>query len=148
MNEIWFFKRDRARYEWLSNFYPINAAIRGRVYQTVEHFFQASKATTEAHHEGVRVAPTARDAKRLGKKVLLRPDWEQVKEEVMLEALRVKFALPLLRQQLLETGDALLVEDSPFDSFWGAGRKGNGQNRLGKLLMRVRAEIRAQTPPG
>jgi ribA/ribD-fused uncharacterized protein len=74
----------------------------------------------------------------------LRRDWESVKDNVMYQALVAKFTQhDDLRQILLGTGDALLVEHTENDSYWGDGGDGSGKNRLGHLLMRVRTELRA-----
>ncbi len=83
------------------------------------------------------------DAKRLARlhRDQIRPDWDSVKTSVMLTVLRAKFAIPYLRNLLLKTGTAELVEDSPFDSFWGIGHDGKGQNMLGRLLMQIREEV-------
>ena len=82
----------------------------------------------------------------------LRRDWEGVKEQVMLDALRAKFTQhDELKAVLLGTGDAMLVEHTERDSYWGDGGDGSGKNRLGRLLMRVREELRAandQPPAG
>lgn len=82
--------------------------------------------------------------------VRLRPDWDDVRLDVMLFVLREKFRQsPRARQALLDTGKAPLVEHSPRDSFWGdCGRGetvGPGQNHLGRLLASVREELRQQT---
>lgn len=61
----------------------------------------------------------------------------------MREALRHKFSLPELRALLLSTGKRTLIEDSPYDNFWGCGRLGKGQNMLGSLLMALRTELQA-----
>ncbi len=75
----------------------------------------------------------------------LRPDWEHVKENVMREAVLAKFAQhDDLRAILLGTGDALLVEHTGNDSYWGDGGDGSGRNRLGHVLMSVRDELRLQ----
>jgi hypothetical protein len=71
-------------------------------------------------------------------------NWEEAKGSIMLHALRKKFATGKLRDLLLATGDRPLVEGSPFDSYWGCGRTGKGKNRLGELLMLVRAELRGE----
>jgi ribA/ribD-fused uncharacterized protein len=85
-------------------------------------------------------ARIGRDCKRP-----LRPDWENVKELIMKQALRAKFTQhPELRQQLLATGDAVIVEHTERDSYWGDGGDGSGKNRLGHILMAVRAELRGQ----
>jgi N-glycosidase YbiA len=78
-----------------------------------------------------------------GKRVALRSDWEVVKVGIMEQCLRSKFAGSELRSLLLSTGDAELVEGNTWnDRFWGVCR-GKGQNHLGKLLMRIRSELRA-----
>lgn len=101
-----------------------------------------------SHEEEVRNAPTAMKAAQMGRERHrpLRPDWEAVKEEVMLEALRTKFTQhKSLRSLLLDTGDAELVEHTANDAYWGDGGDGSGKNRLGALLMQVRAELRASS---
>lgn len=110
----------------------------------MKHAFQAAKATNQAAHDWVWQAPTAYEAKQRGRSISLRPDWEQIKDEVMLRILRAKFALPRLRKLLLGTGDQPLVEDRP-DPYWGRGLDGKGKNMLGILLVEIRAEIRTAT---
>jgi N-glycosidase YbiA len=117
-----------------------------RRYRTVEHFFQAHKAIDAAGHAAVADAPTPREAKRQGRRVALREDWEEVKQQVMLDGLRRKFALPRFREVLLATGDRPIMEDSRYDFEWGARDADGGwggQNLLGRLLEQVRAELRA-----
>ena len=69
-------------------------------------------------------------------------NWSKIKVDRMYNVLKVKFSDVELREQLLETGNSILIEDSKTDPFWGAGKKGTGKNMLGKLLMKVREEIR------
>ena len=97
------------------------------------------------YQEQIRTAKTPAIAKKMGKTsdVPMRPDWTRVRESVMLEALRVKFQIPALKAKLLATGKVLIRDMSPQDNFWGVGRSGKGQNKLGKLLMRVREELAA-----
>lgn len=115
-----------------------------KTYATVEHAFQAAKATNEIDHDTVRRAPRASLAKKAGRQIRLRPDWEEMKYDVMLECLRAKFALPQFKRALLATGDRELREDSPSDYIWGY--RNNGLNLLGKALMQVREEIREKDP--
>jgi ribA/ribD-fused uncharacterized protein len=128
-------------YEFLSNFYYVAIQFEGEWYLSVENAYQAAKSLVPAQRERFReVGPGG--AKRLGRQVTLRPDWEEVKEEVMLELLRKKFAYNGLRLQLLETGNAQLIEDNTWgDTYWGVCG-GKGRNRLGVLLMQVREELR------
>lgn len=121
---------------------------------SVEHYFQACKATSEVDFRWVLDAPGPASAKRrggrrgeAGRRISLRPDWEEVKFDVMRVACRGKFARPVARRELLATGDRVLVEDSPSDAIWGGrDRSGgySGRNLLGLVLMEVRAELRGE----
>lgn len=129
----------KGEYGFLSNFWPAVQTLYGLSYATNENWYQAQKTTLKETHERIRQAPTPGEARRLGLQVELRPDWEEFKVRVMLEGLRAKFSQNgELRLRLLATGYAVLHEDSPTDMFWGK----KGQDMLGKLLMRVRGEIR------
>jgi len=76
----------------------------------------------------------------------LRPQWDQIRVDVMRQVLRIKFKQNSeAKNALLSTADALLVEKSPRDAFWGIGAEGTGQNYLGRLLMQIRCELRQQT---
>lgn len=136
----------RDEYGFLSNFYRARITLDERVWPTSEHYFQGQKFAGTPYEEAIRRAPTPRVAATLGRdrRQPLRADWEAVKEEVMLTALRAKFLQnPDLRARLLATGDARLVEHTANDRYWGDGGDGHGQNRLGALLERVRAEAGA-----
>jgi ribA/ribD-fused uncharacterized protein len=128
---------------WLSNFESAEVTIDGKTYATNEHYFQACKAVTEMGHENVRTCATPAEAKRVGRLITCRPDWEEVKNAVMLKGLRAKFAPGSeLAARLLATGDVDLVEGNTHgDTYWGVCQ-GVGQNHLGKLLMKVRQELR------
>lgn len=134
---------------FLSNFYQCQFVTEsGELAPTVEHAYQAAKTTNRLLAAAIRNAPTAGQAKRAGNAVRLRPDWDAVKVAVMRSLLRRKFQYPLLRQMLLDTGDAVLVEGNQHhNSFWGAcscptcGAKA-ALNMLGELLMEIREEIR------
>jgi len=130
------------RYAFLSNFYQSGMPIDGRFYSTVEHYFQSQKTLDPKWRERIQHAPSPSEAKALGRMCPLRSDWEQVKEAVMYRALQVKFTQAYLRQRLLETGDQDLIEGNNHgDLEWGQVN-GVGENKLGKLLMRLRQEIR------
>jgi N-glycosidase YbiA len=138
-------------YGEFSNFAPFPIVVRGKRWPTSEHFFQAQKFAGTSHEEEIRRARKPRLAAEMGRdrKRPLRRDWESVKDGVMLEALRAKFAQHEdLRGLLLSTGDARLVEHTDNDDYWGDGGDGSGNNRLGQLLMRVREELGgAERPP-
>ena len=110
----------------------------------MEGAFQAAKSWEVRHRLACSKADTPVIAKRLGRKVALRPDWEEKKLAIMKELLEQKFRYFELRHQLLSTGDAELGGgNQQGDGFWGQV-KGEGENHLGRLLMEVREEIRAE----
>jgi ribA/ribD-fused uncharacterized protein len=129
-----------------SNFSRHAVFLKGKRWPTSEHYFQAQKFSGTEHEEAVRRCKTPRAAADMGRsrKLPLRRDWEAVKDQVMLEAVRAKFTQhDDLRALLLGTGDAVLVEHTANDSYWGDGGDGSGRNRLGQILMSVRDELRA-----
>jgi ribA/ribD-fused uncharacterized protein len=133
----------REEHEFLSNFWPSPVRFEGQVYPTVEHAFQAAKTSDPAARARIRRASDPGKAKRLGRGVRLRKDWETVKLVIMAELLRQKFSPGSeLAALLLETGGRRLIEGNTWgDVFWGVCR-GQGKNHLGRLLMRVRDELR------
>jgi N-glycosidase YbiA len=134
--------RFRGAYQFLSNFYPALIQFEGFTYQSVEHAYQASKTLDLRQRRLIRAIKKAGAAKYVGRRqITLRPDWEDVKLDIMLDLLRKKFAHGILHDWLIETGDAELIEGNHWgDFFWGVC-EGVGQNHLGKLLMQVRKEI-------
>lgn len=135
-------------YGCFSNFSRHRVFLKGKTWRTTEHYFQAQKFAGEPDEEAVRKANTPMIAAQMGRdrKRPLRRDWESVKDGIMLEAVRVKFTQHEdLKAILLATGDAKLVEHTANDSYWGDGGDGSGKNRLGQILMQVRAELRAET---
>jgi N-glycosidase YbiA len=128
----------------LSNFSPPGFEAHGVYWPTVEHFFQAQKFNDPLAQQRIRRAVTPKDARMFGQSRTfeLRADWDTVREEIMLEALRLKFSIPIARELLLSTGDRMLIESSPYDYYWAAGQDGSGLNRLGHLLVQVRTELR------
>ena len=132
-------------YGCFSNFaaYPIQ--LDGETWPTTEHYFQAQKFLDPHLQQAIRQAKSPMIAARLGRdrKKPLRSDWESVKVEIMRTAVRAKFTQHEgLRTNLLATGDAVIVEHTERDSYWGDGGDGSGQNILGQILMEVRAECR------
>jgi ribA/ribD-fused uncharacterized protein len=135
----------RGQYRFLSNFY---VEAHGK---TVEHFFQAAKTTTSLDFAYVYGADTPGEAKRRGKLIKLDPEWENIKLGVMYALVKEKFEDEELRDLLLATGDAELIEGNTWcDNYWGnctCRRCGHnpGENHLGKILMRVRGELTGST---
>lgn len=142
-----YFYSSRAEYGFLSNFWPAPITLDSRVWPTSEHYFQAQKFAGAPDEEAVRLAASPMIAAHMGRsrRRPLRPDWEAVKERVMLEALRAKFSQhPDLRAALLATGAARLVEHTANDAYWADGGDGHGRNRLGALLEQMREELRSR----
>jgi len=129
-------------HRFLSNFYPCVISFSTVTYPSVEHAFQAEKTLDMDIRRKIAKAPTPGKAKSMGRKVKLRPDWECIKDAVMLIFLHQKFAIPKFRRALLATGDVEIIEGNNHgDCYWGV-YKGVGQNKLGKLLMQVRQDIK------
>jgi ribA/ribD-fused uncharacterized protein len=129
-------------YRFLSNFFPSTIDYNGKRWKTVEHAYQAAKTLDESEKKAIHAAPTPGQAKKLGRIVKIREDWEQIKFSIMQELVEEKFKNPILRQLLLDTQDAELIEGNNWnDVTWGV-YKGIGQNWLGKILMSIRAKIK------
>ena len=134
----------QGEYRFLSNFFPSPVEMDGIRYGNAEAAFQAQKVLTEEEKREFSDLPP-NDAKRKGRGVRLRPDWEEVKTEMMEKVVRAKFRQnPELARLLLATGDAELVEGNSWnDRCWGVDlRTGEGENRLGRILMKIREEER------
>jgi ribA/ribD-fused uncharacterized protein len=144
------FYSTRDAYGCFSNFSAHGIQLKGVWWPTSEHYFQAQKFAGTPHEEQVRLAKSPKQAAEMGRERSrpLRGDWEQVKDDVMREAVLQKFLTHAdIQQTLLSTGDEELVEATSNDYYWGCGTNGTGKNMLGKILMEVRAEIRARTIP-
>lgn len=130
-----------------SNFSRYHVFLDGKTWPTSEHYFQAQKFLDEALREKIRLAKTPRIAANMGRDRSnpLRRDWESVKDDVMRKVVRAKFTQhEELKKLLLETGDAVIVEHTANDSYWGDGGDGSGKNMLGRILMQVRDELAAE----
>ena len=138
------FYSTKEEYGFFSNFaaYPIK--LKGKVWPTSEHYFQAQKFAGTEYEEQIRKESSPMIAARMGRdrKKKLRPDWEVVKDSIMREAVLAKFLQhPDLSEKLLATEDAILVEHTQNDNYWADGGDGSGKNMLGKILMSVREEL-------
>lgn len=131
---------------FLSNFVPAEVTFEGVTYPTVEHSYVAAKTLDPLERLSVSPDLTSSKVKALGRKLTLRPDWDQVRLQIMENLLRQKFDIPVYKVQLLHTGTAHLEEGNHWnDTFWGTC-KGQGENNLGKLLMKIRTELQEQEP--
>ena len=150
----------RGRFVFLSNFYPCKIEHKGITYPSVEHYYVALKVTGMQFIDGVYyTAPDFRelvarildagDVKKLGRRVKVRSDWDDRKLDFMEWGIREKFKDPNLSEMLLSTGDLELIEGNDWhDVWWGQCScpkcRGGGQNYLGRILMKVREELKQQ----
>jgi ribA/ribD-fused uncharacterized protein len=119
-----------------------------KLWPTSEHYFQAQKFEDVEHQEKIRQTKSPMIAARMGRdrKKPLRRDWESVKVAVMREVVRSKFKQhDDIRNILLSTGDAKIVEHTENDSYWGDGGDGSGKNMLGQILMEIREELKRES---
>ena len=132
----------RGEYFFLSNFYEAPVTYKGLTYSNNEAAFQAQKCLTEEEKKlFTKVSPS--EAKRMGRRVKLRPDWEIVKENEMRNIVKAKFEQnPYIAEKLLATGDAYLEEGNTWgDRTWGTVN-GVGRNLLGNILMDIRTLLK------
>jgi ribA/ribD-fused uncharacterized protein len=139
----------QGRYRFLSNFWPAQVEFEGLTYPDVEHAYQSAKTLDMSARRRIAALPTPAEAKHAGEALPLRPDWPQIKYDVMLQCVRFKFTHhPELAGKLLATGNAYLEEGNTWnDQIWGV-YQGHGTNWLGKILMTVRDELRRNSAGG
>ena len=141
---VYFYGASSEPYSCFSNFSAHGFMLDGAYWPTSEHYFQAQKFVGTPHVEAIRVAKSPTIAARMGRSRQrpLRPDWEAIKEDVMRRAVLTKFqSHDDIRAVLLGTGEEEIVETAPNDYYWGCGKSGTGKNRLGVILMEVRAAL-------
>lgn len=161
-NRILYFGRDREQFRFLSHFYASPILIDGETWPTVEHYYQAQKSDNPAYIAAIRAAADPGLAKRLAAQPSAprrvsqnswfrkhgeqpRPDWHDVKLDIMRRADDAKFTQnPDLAALLRATGNAELVEDAPGEPFWSIGPDGAGLNWAGRVLMEVRSRLRRE----
>ena len=140
-----YFYGTRTQYGCFSNFSRHGFELDGVWWPTSEHYFQAQKFAGTPHADQIREVKTPKDAARMGRDRSrpLRSDWERVKDDIMRKAVLRKFETHAdIREVLLSTGDAPIVENAPGDYYWGCGADGSGKNMLGQILMEVREILR------
>ena len=135
----------QGQYRFLSNFWPATVEFEGITYPDVEHAYQSAKTLDMSERRRIAALPTPAEAKHAGEALPLRSDWLSIKYNVMLQCVRYKFTHhPELAKLLLATGNAYLEEGNTWhDEIWGV-YQGQGTNWLGKILMQVRSELRAE----
>ena len=144
---IYFYSAREQPYGCFSNFSRHGLELDGLWWPTSEHYFQAQKfATTDRPwFRLIQRAKTSKDAAKMGRNRthLLREDWEEIKDCIMHRAVLRKFEIHRqLCQLLLATGEEKIVENSPFDYYWGCGVDGSGKNKLGRILEAVRSQLK------
>lgn len=129
-------------YSFLSNFYEYPIYYDGLKYMNSEAAFQSAKCMNKDGRMAFCFLNPS-EAKRLGRRIKLRPDWEEIKDQIMYDVIKAKFSDPELAKMLLSTGSADLYEGNTWgDTYWGIDRRTlRGQNKLGEILMKVRHEI-------
>jgi ribA/ribD-fused uncharacterized protein len=165
-NRILYFARDREAFRFLSHFFPAPIVLDGETWATVEHYYQAQKSLDPIYRQTIRNAVSPGIAKRLAAPpqaprrvsgqswfrkngILPRPDWHDVKLDIMRRADLAKFTQHAeLGSWLLATGDAELVEDSTSEPYWGIGPEGHGLNWAGRVIMEVREHLRTARTAG
>lgn len=141
------FYSSRGEYGAFSNFSRHAVRYKNRIWKTSEHAYQADKFDAPDVKNKIFHANTPGIAADIGRdrKNPLRKDWESVKVQIMYDVIKAKFTQhDHLKELLLSTGDRLIVEHTVNDTFWADGGDGKGKNMLGKLLMRLRDELRTK----
>lgn len=136
---------------FLSNMFPTKVTVPWGTYECSEAAFQAAKCADETQ-KTMFINIDGFTAKKLGgiygyngHKIVLRSDWNEISYDIMRQVVTAKFSNNILATKLLATGDEELVEGSKNDRLWGAvwnGTTWEGENRLGKILMETRQNIR------
>lgn len=160
-NRILYYRRDRGSFRFLSHFYPSPLVLDGSVWPTVEHYYQFQKSFDPNYRAAIRAAEHPGHVKHLAASPTVprrfskgswfrkhgtapRPDWDEVKLDIMRRADGAKYMQNVdLAALLMATGTAELVEDSASEPFWGIGQEGLGHNWAGRILMEVRAGFRS-----
>jgi ribA/ribD-fused uncharacterized protein len=139
-------------YGFLCNFYKTTFIAEGIKWKTSEHYYQYKKMKflqdlgepiSDELLQDIINASTPKRSKELGHiKVNQIDKWDEIKVSAMEDVLRMKFKKKFIRQCLINTGDAILIEKSYYDEFWAEGKNGNGKNMLGISLMKIRDEVK------
>lgn len=141
----------QGEHRWLSNHVPCTVIYDTHTFPTVEHAYVYSKTLVKEEQElflAEMSDMSPGQAKRLGKSLTLRPDWEFVRLDIMRDLTKQKYSIPYYRNKLLQTADAEIVEGNNWgDTFWGKCN-GVGENNLGKIIMEVREYLKSANDHG
>ena len=140
---IYFYKINED-YGCFSNFAHYDFELDGKRWTTSEHYFQAQKFCGTEYEEVIRLLDNPMKAAEMGRnrKLPLRTDWEQVKDDIMRKAVLAKFEQnEEIKDVLLSTDNEIIIENTSNDYYWGCGKDGSGKNMLGIILMEVRERL-------
>jgi hypothetical protein len=127
---------------FLSNFYPCEVAFEDKIYKSSEHAYMAAKTTDDNIRSYIAAQPNPGAAKKIGRSIQLRENWDDLRIQYMRIILENKFGDYELRERLNSTKECELIEGNTWgDKFWGQCPLGTGRNELGKLLMSIRDDI-------
>jgi N-glycosidase YbiA len=145
---ILFYSTKDIPYGCFSNFSAHKFRLENTIWRTTEHYFQAMKFYPNWDHiNAIRAMPSPMQAAKAGRSRArpLRTDWEEVKDDIMRQAVLAKFEQhPEIAKILLETGDEEIIENTTKDHYWGCGSTGTGKNMLGIILMETRQILRSR----
>ena len=150
MKEIRFYK-GFGEYGYLATYSNYGFFKDGVFWKTSEHYYQAQKFMDSDTKIRIQNAETPKIASTIGRdrKLNLRSDWEEVKQDVMFDAVYYKFKQNKdILQKLLDTGNARIVEATVKENYWGCGPNNDGQNNYGKILIKVREKLRTEQEEG
>jgi len=143
-DKVIYFSSSSRDYGWLSNFYESDITYNSKIYKSGEHLFQSLKAVDEKGSEWIRKSTTPGIAKKRGRQLILRDDWDKIKDDKMALTCFHKFVYNKeLIERLLATSNATLVEFTTWnDIYWGVNTEYKGKNILGKTIMILRDFIK------
>ena len=150
MKEIRFYK-EFGEYGYLATYSNYGFFKDGVFWKTSEHYYQAQKFMDSDTKIRIQNAETPKIASTIGRdrNLNLRSDWEEVKQDVMFDAVYYKFKQNKdILQKLLNTGDAKIIEATVKENYWGCGPNNDGQNNYGKILVKVRETLRTEQEEG
>ena len=137
-------KEFKDEYRWLSNFVPAKITLGKRTFASVEHAYQSEKSDDPDWKTYCTLETNPAVVKRQAKNVILRKNWDEMRDHIMIDCLIQKFSQEPYKQLLLDTKNEEIQEGNYWgDDYWGVNLKtGKGQNKLGKIIMRIRNDIK------
>jgi len=146
MHEFEPISKFQGEYRWLSNFWPCDIEYDGLAFTSTENAYQAAKFLDIKHKIEIQKLSAAQAKRYASKhKKEIRPDWDEIKLEIMEDISRLKYSITEFKDRLTLTGSREIIEGNTWnDTYWGVC-KGKGENNLGKILMKIRAENNAKS---